>query len=58
MSDPEKHDPPFEIHCPGGYVAVDDPKVGPDRAACPSCGRVISFHRITGRFHNHHRRPT
>lgn len=53
MTAPEEHD---RTRCPGGYVGIDDPKVGPDRAPCPSCGRVIGFHRVTGRFHNHSRR--
>lgn len=39
--------------CAGGYVGVYDQRQGPERATCPSCGRSISFNRITGRFKHH-----
>lgn len=41
------------VECPGGYVGVHDDHQGPDRATCPSCGRSIGFHRITGKFRRH-----
>jgi hypothetical protein len=49
-----------EDRCPGSerYVSIDSPRPSPDRSPCPECGKVISFHRVTGRFKHHNRSVT
>ena len=50
---------PDPRRCPGGgtVTGIDVVRLGPDRVLCPSCGRNVSAHRITGTIARHNR-PT
>lgn len=39
--------------CPSGHVSIEQEKTIGHKAECPSCGRWITFHKITGRFRAH-----
>lgn len=41
--------------CPasGTVAGINDQRVGPDRIICPTCGRIVSSHRITGTIARH-----
>lgn len=42
-----------DTRCEGGYVSIEQEKTIGKRAECPSCGRMMAFHAVTGKFRAH-----